>query len=84
MQMEEARSGYFQNTVVECSPMSNESLRKPAVRWRARIYDGGPRSDAARLGNMMLLIIRDCVLRFNEHGPTVSSMARLPLNPRVT
>lgn len=35
----------------------------------AVIYDGGPRSDAARLGNVTLQIVRDWVMRFNERGP---------------
>jgi transposase len=35
----------------------------------ATIYDGGSRSDAARLGNVTLQIVRDWVLRFNERGP---------------
>ena len=35
----------------------------------ALIYDGGSRSDAARLGNITLQIVRDWVLRFNERGP---------------
>lgn len=35
----------------------------------ASIYDGGSRSDAARLGSVTLQIVRDWVLRFNAHGP---------------
>ncbi|MGN7883687.1 helix-turn-helix domain-containing protein [Ensifer sp. 22460] len=35
----------------------------------ALIYDGGSRSDAARLGNVTLQIVRDWVMRFNERGP---------------
>ncbi|AOF93600.1 helix-turn-helix domain protein (plasmid) [Sinorhizobium sp. RAC02] len=35
----------------------------------ASIYDGGSRSDAARLGNVTLQIVRDWVMRFNERGP---------------
>jgi transposase len=35
----------------------------------ATIYDGGSRSDAARIGDVGLQIIRDWVLRFNEAGP---------------
>lgn len=35
----------------------------------ASIYNGGTRSDAARLGNVTLQIVRDWVLRFNAHGP---------------
>ena len=36
---------------------------------REDIYDGGSRSNAARLGNVTLQIIRDWVIRFNERGP---------------
>jgi transposase len=35
----------------------------------AVIYDGGTRSEAARLGNVTLQIVRDWVLRFNTAGP---------------
>ncbi len=35
----------------------------------AEIYDGGSRSDAARIGGVTLQIIRDWVMRFNTSGP---------------
>ena len=35
----------------------------------AEIYDGGARSDAARVGGVTLQSIRDWVLRFNSKGP---------------
>ncbi len=35
----------------------------------AEIYDGGRRTDAARIGDVGLQIIRDWVLRFNMEGP---------------
>ena len=35
----------------------------------AEIYDGGSRSDAARIGGVTLQIVRDWVLRFNARGP---------------
>ncbi|WP_341487807.1 IS630 family transposase [Pararhizobium sp. A13] len=35
----------------------------------ALIYGGGSRSNAARLGNVTLQIVRDWVLRFNANGP---------------
>ena len=35
----------------------------------AEIYDGGARSDAARLSGVGLQVIRDWVLRFNADGP---------------
>ena len=35
----------------------------------AEIYDGGTRTDAARIGGVGLQTVRDWVLRFNTHGP---------------
>lgn len=35
----------------------------------AVIYDGGRRTDAARLGDVGLQVVRDWVLRFNATGP---------------
>lgn len=35
----------------------------------AEIYDGGSRSDAARIGGVTVQSIRDWVLRFNAKGP---------------
>lgn len=35
----------------------------------AQIYDGGSRSDAARIGGVTLQIVRDWVMRFNFSGP---------------
>jgi len=35
----------------------------------AEIYDGGARTDAARIGGVGLQTVRDWVLRFNAHGP---------------
>jgi transposase len=35
----------------------------------ASIYDGGSRSDAARIGDVGLQIIRDWVIRFYAEGP---------------
>ncbi len=35
----------------------------------AEIYDGGARSDAARISGVGLQVIRDWVLRFNADGP---------------
>lgn len=58
----------------------------PALRWAARasrdaaqtrrllalaaIYDGGSRSEAARIGGVGLQIVRDWVLKFNAEGPS--------------
>ncbi|AAB91817.1 putative transposase number 1 of insertion sequence NGRIS-2a (plasmid) [Sinorhizobium fredii NGR234] len=45
---------------------ANQARRLLAL---AAIYDGGPRSDAARIGSVTLQIVRDWVLRFNARGP---------------
>jgi len=45
---------------------ANQSRRLLAL---AEIYDGGRRSDAARIGGVGLQIVRDWVMRFNARGP---------------
>lgn len=35
----------------------------------AAIYEGGSRTEAARIGGVTLQIVRDWVLKFNAHGP---------------
>lgn len=47
----------------------------------ASIYDGGSRSDAARLGNVTLQIVRDWVMRFNERGPQDPINGKAPGHP---
>ena len=46
----------------------------------AEIYDGGTRSDAARIGGVTLQIVRDCVLRFNARGPDGLITGKAPGN----
>lgn len=35
----------------------------------AAVYDGGTRTEAAKIGGVGLRIVRDWVLKFNAHGP---------------
>jgi Winged helix-turn helix len=62
------------------SDLTAAELRHQARRTRAasqarrllalaEIYDGGSRTDAARIGGVTLQIVRDWVLRFNALGP---------------
>lgn len=44
----------------------------------AEVYDGGRRSDAARIGGITLQIVRDWVLRFNARGPDGLIDAKAP------
>jgi transposase len=48
---------------------SKEASQARRLLALAAIYDGGTRSEAARLGNVTLQIVRDWVLRFNAEGP---------------
>ena len=63
-----------------CSDFNGLELRRLARRTKdsakarrllalAEVYDGGPRSEAARIGGVTLQSIRDWVLRFNAQGP---------------
>ena len=45
---------------------ANQARRLLAL---AEIYDGGSRSDAARIGGVGLQIVREWVVRFNGRGP---------------
>ena len=45
---------------------AGQSRRLPAL---AEIYDGAKRTDAARLGDIGLQVVRDWVLRSNAKGP---------------
>ena len=48
---------------------SDDSDQTRRLLALAVIYDGGRRSDAAKLGGVTLQIVRDWVLRFNTDGP---------------
>ena len=52
--------------MAKASKDAGQSRRLPAL---AEIYDGAKRTDAARLGDVGLQVVRDWVLRFNAKGP---------------
>ncbi len=56
---------------------ANQSRRLLAL---AEIYDGGSRSDAARIGGVGLQIVRDWVVRFNSRGPDALINGKAPGN----
>lgn len=49
----------------------------------AAIYDGATRSEAAKIGGVTLQIVRDWVLRFNEHGPDGLLDRKAPGQPSI-
>jgi transposase len=48
---------------------SKDAAQARRLRALAVVHDGGSRSEAARLGDVTLQIVRDRVLRFNAEGP---------------
>ncbi len=48
---------------------SKEAAQARPLRALAPNYDGGPRSQAARLRNVTLQNVRDWIVRFNAEGP---------------
>ena len=49
---------------------SRDAAQSRRLLALAEIYDDGARTDAARIGDVGLQVIRDWVLRFNADGPT--------------
>lgn len=49
----------------------------------ATIYDGGARSEAAKIGGVTLQIVRDWVLRFNVHDPNGPLDRKAPGQPSL-
>jgi transposase len=49
----------------------------------AEIYNGGSRSDAARIGGVTLQIVRDWVVRFNAGGPDSLLTGKAPGAPSL-
>jgi transposase len=62
---------------------SKEAAQARRLLALAVIYDGGSRSEAARLGDVTLQIIRDWVLRFNAEGPAGLIDRKAPGQPRL-
>jgi transposase len=66
--------------LARCSRDPDQTRRLLAL---AEIYDGGSRSDAARIGDVTLQIIRDWVLRFNARGPDSLQTGKAPGAPSL-
>lgn len=49
----------------------------------AQIYDGGSRSEAAKIGGVTLQIVRDWVIRFNARGPGGLLDGKAPGKPSI-
>lgn len=65
----ELRDDYAGDDLRRLARRSRDSDQTRRLLALAAIYDGGSRSDAAKVGGVTLQIIRDWVLRFNADGP---------------
>jgi len=59
---------------------ANQTRRLLAL---AQIYDGGSRSEAAKIGGVTLQIVRDWVMRFNARGPDGLLDGKAPGKPSI-
>jgi transposase len=63
------RSDYDAPALRGLARRSKDAAQSRRLLALAAIYDGGTRSEAARLGSVTLQVVRDWVLRFNAAGP---------------
>lgn len=63
------RSDFHAPELRRLSRRSKDAAQARRLLALAAIYDGGTRSEAARLGHVTLQIVRDWVVRFNAEGP---------------
>ena len=63
------RSDFSASELRRLARRSKNAAQARRLLALAAIYDGGRRSEAARLGNVTLQIVRDWVVRFNTKGP---------------
>jgi len=63
------RSDYTADDLHRLARASRDAKQTRRLLALASIYEGGSRSQAARIGGVGLQIIRDWVVRFNAHGP---------------
>jgi transposase len=77
------RSDFSATELRRLSRRSKDAAQARRLLALAAIYDGGTRSEAARLGNVTLWMVRDWVVRFNADGPAglidPKAGARIPL-----
>jgi transposase len=63
------RSDFCADDLRTAAKASRDGAQTRRLLALALIYDGGSRSDAARLGGVTLQVVRDWVLRFDAEGP---------------
>jgi len=62
------RSDFDTNTLRQAARRSRDASQTHRLLALATIYEGGTRSDAAKVGDVTRQIVRDWVVRFNAEG----------------
>ena len=64
------RGDYTADELRRQAKASRDAKQTRRLLALAAIYDGGSRTEAARIGGVSLQVVRDWVLRFNREGPS--------------
>ncbi len=75
------RSDFNAAALRRMAKTSKDAAQGRRLLMLAAIYDGGTRSDAARMGGVGLQTVRDWVLAFNADGPGGLIDGKAPGNP---
>ena len=75
------RSDFEAATVRRIAKATKNAAQGRRLLALAEIYDGGTRTDAARIGGVGLQTLRDWVLAFNAEGPDGLIDGKAPGNP---
>lgn len=75
------RADYDGEALRRLAKVSRDAKQTRRLLALAAIYDGGSRSEAAKLGGVDLQIVRDWVVRFNAEGP--EGLGRVEQHPGV-
>jgi transposase len=77
------RSDFDGNRLRRLARQTKDASQARRLLALASIYDGGSRSDAARLGSVTVQIVRDWVVRFNARGPDGLINGKAPGKPSL-
>lgn len=77
------RTDYDGTALRSLARMSKDGPQTRRLLALAAIYDGAPRSEAARIGGVGLQTVRDWVLRFNARGPAGLVDRKPPGQPAI-
>ncbi len=75
------RADFAASDLRRLAKASRDAAQSRRLVALAEIYDGGRRTDAARIGGVGLQVIRDWVLHFNADGPNGLIDRKAPGNP---